>query len=315
MYYAITHLTIYNYSDPIADNVMELRMQPRSDTNQRCVRFDLNVSPSAKVVSFKDHLGNALHTFDIPAPHTKLAIKAEAVVEVKDTSPLPNGLARDAWEQIDQQAKHHDFYDMLLPGKFARPTELLEQFAREINWERRGDPLNLLRELTVHIYNKFDYVQHVTRVDSPIDDALSARRGVCQDFSHIMLALVRQIGIPARYVSGYLYTRKDEGDRSDVDASHAWIEAWLPDLGWVGFDPTNNLIASDRHIRVSVANDYAQASPSRGVFKGKTHTTLEVRVKVSKLDELPFEEEELSPEIVMPQYQYYQAQQQEQQQQ
>jgi len=315
MYYAITHLTIYNYSDPIADSVMELRMQPRSDTNQRCVRFDLNVSPSAKVVSFKDHLGNTLHTFDIPAPHTKLAIKAEAVVEVKDTTLLPNGLVYDAWDKIDQQAKHHDFYDMLLPGKFARPTALLEEFAKEINWSRRGDPLNLLRELTVSIYNKFDYVQHVTRVDSPIDDALSTRRGVCQDFSHIMLALVRQIGIPARYVSGYLYTLKDEGDRSDVDASHAWIEAWLPDLGWVGFDPTNNLIASDRHIRVSVANDYAQASPSRGVFKGASGTALEVRVKVSQLDELPFEEEELSPEIVMPQYQYYQVQQQEQQQQ
>lgn len=313
MYYAITHLTIYNYSEPITDSVMELRMQPRSDTNQRCVRFDLNVSPSAKVISFKDYLNNNLHTFDIPAPHTKLAIKAEAVVEVKDTILLPNGLARDAWEQIDIQAKHHDFYDMLLPGKFARSTELLDQFAQEINWGRRGDPLNLLRELTVHIYNKFDYVQHVTRVDSPIDDALSRRRGVCQDFSHIMLALVRKLGIPARYVSGYLYHRKEEGDRSDVDASHAWIEAWLPDLGWVGFDPTNNLIASDRHIRVSVANDYANASPSRGVFKGATDTTLEVRVKVSQLDELPFEEEELSPEIVMPQYQYYQAQQQQQQ--
>jgi len=315
MYYAITHLTIYNYSQPISDSVMELRMHPRNEPTQRCARFDLHVSPSAKVFHHKDYLGNTIHTFDIPAPHEKLAIKAEAVVEVKDTLNLPNALPMSAWEEIDKQAKHHDFYDMLLPGSYARPTERLKEFAKEINWGRRTDPLNLLRDLNTTIYQKFDYVQNVTRADSPIDDALSARRGVCQDFSHIMLALVRQVGIPARYVSGYLYHEKDGHDRSDVDASHAWVEAWLPDLGWIGFDPTNDLIVSDRHISVSIANDYATASPSRGVFKGTAETTLEVRVKVDKLEELPFEEEELAPEIVLPHYQIYQAQQQAQQQQ
>lgn len=315
MYYAITHLTIYNYSEPINDSVMEVRMQPRSDETQRCPRFDLHISPPAKVFNHRDHLGNSIHTFDIPAPHTKLAIKAEAVVEVKDNLNLPNALPMSAWDEIDKQAKHHEYYDMLLPGQYARPTELLEQFATEINWGRTTDPLNLLRQLNETIYQKFDYVQNVTHVDSPIDDALSNRRGVCQDFSHIMLALARQVGIPARYVSGYLYHEKDGRDRSDVDASHAWVEAWLPYLGWIGFDPTNDLIVSDRHIRVSVANDYAKASPSRGVFKGTAVTELDVRVKVDQLDELPFEEEELAPEIVMPQYQFYQAQQQAQQQQ
>ena len=204
---------------------------------------------------------------------------------------------------------------MLLPGTYAHQTELLNQFAQEINWGRNSDPLTVLHRLNTAIYDNFDYVQHVTKVDSSIDVSLEARRGVCQDFSHIMLALVRKIGIPARYISGYLYHQKDEGDRSDVDASHAWIEAWLPNIGWIGFDPTNNLIATNRHIRVSIANDYANASPSRGVFKGTADTTLEVRVKVEKLDELPFEEDELSPEIVLPQYQFYQAQQQQQQQQ
>ncbi len=315
MYYAVTHLTIYNYSNPINDSVMEVRMQPRSDGNQRCTRFALNVSPATKTFNHKDYLGNMIHTFDIPSSHTKLAIKAEAVVEVKDTLNLPNALSQSAWDEIDAQSKHHDYYDMLLAGKFARPTDLLAQFAQEIDWRRRSDPLNLLRELNSRIFNSFDYVQNVTRADSPIDEALSARRGVCQDFSHIMLALVRQVGIPARYVSGYLYTLKEEGDRSDVDASHAWIEAWLPDLGWIGFDPTNNLIVSDRHIRVSVANDYDKASPSRGVFKGTADTTLEVRVKVDKLDELPFEEEELAPEIVLPHFQYHQMTQEQQQQQ
>jgi len=314
MYYAITHLTIYQYSDPINDSVMEVRMHPRSDGSQRCARFDLHVSPSVKTFQHKDYLGNTIHTFDIPAPHTKLAIKAEAVVEIQDNFELPDAVSNDMWEEIDKQASHRDIYDMLLPGEYARTTGLLNQFAQEINWGRNTDPLTLLRSLNTAIYDNFDYVQHITKADSPIDIALEARRGVCQDFSHIMLALVRQVGIPARYVSGYLYHQKEQGDRSDVDASHAWIEAWLPEFGWIGFDPTNNLITTDRHIRVSVANDYANASPSRGVFKGKADTTLEVQVKVNKIDQLPFEEEELSPEIVLPQYQFYQAQQQQQQQ-
>lgn len=313
MYYAITHLTIYKYSAPINDSVMEVRMQPRSDDHQRCPRFDLHVSPTVKTFQYRDYLGNSIHTFDIPAPHTELAIKAEAVVEVKDIADLPDAISTDAWGEIDRYAKDRDVYDMLMPGTYAQPTNLLNQFAQEINWQRRGDPLTLLRELNTTIYEKFNYVQNVTKVDSTIDVALEARRGVCQDFSHIMLALVRQIGIPARYVSGYLYHQKEEGDRSDVDASHAWIEAWLPDLGWVGFDPTNNLITTNRHIRVSIANDYATASPSRGVFKGTADTMLSVQVKVEKLDELPFEEEELSPEIVLPRFQFYQAQQQQQQ--
>ena len=193
-------------------------------------------------------------------------------------------------------------------------TPLLADFADEINWKRRGDPLTLLKELNTTIYEKFDYRQHFTRVDSPIDEALKARLGVCQDFTHIMLALVRSVGIPARYMSGYLFHREDVHDRSDADASHAWLEAWLPDIGWLGFDPTNNLIVTDRHIGVSVANDYANASPSHGVFKGKAETELEVRVRVGQLDDLPLQETQLTPDIVMPHYEYIPIQQQQQQQ-
>lgn len=315
MYYAVTHLTIYNYSTPINDSVMEVRMQPRSEGNQRCVRFTLDVSPSTKVFNHKDYLGNTIHTFDIPVTHTKLAIKSEAVVEVRDADEIPESLPESAWDELDQIAHNREFYDMLQPGKYAHPTALLHDFADEIKLGRNSDPLTLLRRLNSAIYDHFDYVQHVTRVDSSIDVALTSRRGVCQDFTHIMLTLVRSVGIPARYVSGYLYHREDATDRSDEDASHAWLEAWLPELGWVGFDPTNNIVVNDRHIRVSIANDYASASPSRGVFRGDAETALEVRVKVSKLDELPVEEVELSPEIVMPHYEIEQSAREQQQQQ
>ena len=227
-----------------------------------------------------------------------------------------------AWDELDVQSRDRDLYDMLLAGQFTEPTALLANFAAEIGWGRTTDPLSLLIGLNGEIYRAFDYQQHVTKVDSPIDVALEARLGVCQDFSHIMLALARQVGIPSRYVSGYLFHRDDQNDRSDADASHAWVECWLPGLGWVGFDPTNNLIVADRHIRVSVGSDYATSSPSRGVYHGVTDTDLEVRVKVEMLTDLPMEEQPLSPEIELPQYDnahailaQQQAQQQQQQQQ
>ena len=140
----------------------------------------------------------------------------------------------------------------------------------------------MLRELNSAIYNKFEYNTGATRVDSPIDIALEARRGVCQDFSHIMLAMVRKLEIPCRYVSGYLFYQSNASyqDRSAADASHAWVEAWLPDLGWVGFDPTNNVIAGERHIRVALGRDYADIPPTRGVFKGNAQSELSVAVKV-----------------------------------
>lgn len=315
MYYAVTHLTDYHYSEPVTDSVMELRIQPRSADKQRCVRFNLDISPDAKVFSHRDYLGNIIHTFDIPAPHTQLAIKAEAIVEVKAPKPLPESLPQAAWNAIDEAKSDREIYDMLLPSRYTHVTPLLNKFADEINWccERRTDPLSLLQELNAAIYEKFDYMQDVTKVDSPIDVALETRSGVCQDFTHIMLALTRQLGIPARYVSGYLHHRADYQDRSVADASHAWIEAWLPDYGWVGFDPTNNLIVADRHIRVCIASDYAKASPTRGVFKGGAETTLAVQVRVSQLDELPIENAVLAPEIPMPHYSYHQAQQQQQQ--
>ena len=312
MYYAVTHLTVYKYSNPITDSVMEIRKQPRTEGKQRNLRFELDVSPHAKVDSYKDYMGNTIHNFDIPAAHTSLAVKANAIVEIKDFELLPDALDMSAWDILDEQAENYEFHDMLLAGQYAKTTQRLQQFAKEIGVSRYADPLTVLSDMTMNIYNAFEYTQHITKVDSPIDVALEGRRGVCQDFTHIMLAMARSIGIPARYVSGYLFHRQDK-DRSDNDASHAWVEAWLPELGWVGFDPTNNLIAQNRHIRVCVANDYANASPARGVFKGDADTALEVKVQVSELPEVPVDEAPLAPEIVMPQYTYYQAQQQQQQ--
>jgi transglutaminase-like putative cysteine protease len=185
---------------------------------------------------------------------------------------------------------------MLLPSQFAAPTVLLEKLASELKLKRRRKPLALLQELNEKLYDMFEYVPDSTNVDSPIDDALRSRCGVCQDFAHIMITLVRQLKIPCRYVSGYLYHRDHSVDRSPASATHAWVEAYLGELGWVAFDPTNNIMGCERHIRVAMGRDYADVPPTRGVFKGKTESELGVMVAVLPMD-AP-EPEELPPTTV-----------------
>jgi transglutaminase-like putative cysteine protease len=145
----------------------------------------------------------------------------------------------------------------------------------------------LVRELNQRLFDYFEYVPRSTRVDSPIDEAIVNARGVCQDFAHTMIALLRLVRIPARYVSGYLYRSREDHDRSTPDATHAWVDVLLPHLGWVGFDPTNNLIAHHRHIRTAVGRDYADVPPTHGIFRGKTSSELYVAVHVEASDQPP----------------------------
>ncbi len=292
MNYAIRHVTRFHYSASITESVMEVYMKPRTEGSQRAFHFELHVNPQATPHYYRDYLGNDVHHFDVPRPHNRLVITAESLVEVRPLPPLPDALAPEAWTLLDAETDAGDYWDMLMPSHFVGDTPLVSQLAQELGITRRADPLTVLRELNAAIYHSFDYAPQSTGVDSPIDDALQARRGVCQDFAHIMLTLVRAyLHIPCRYVSGYLYTGAEDHDRSAEDATHAWVEAWLPGLGWVGLDPTNNLIVGDRHIRVAVGRDYADVPPTRGVFKGEAETDLSVGVQVKLSDEVPFSED------------------------
>lgn len=295
MFYTIRHVTRFRYSVPVSESIMEVRMQPRSDAGQRCRTFQLQTSPRSSVSSHRDFLGNTVHHFDVPGRHTSLTITAEAMVEVQPPTPLPEALAPSDWDALSALTHEQDLWDMLMPSHFARPSRELADLASELGLRRREDPLSTLWELNLQLYRTFDYAPDITHVHSPIEDALQARRGVCQDFAHIMIALVRELGIPCRYVSGYLFHRREDHDRSEEDASHAWVEALLPGLGWVGFDPTNNLLAGERHIRTAVGRDYADVPPTRGVFKGNASSDLDVSVRVTPSDAPPEEDIELPP--------------------
>src|SRR5438105_3002733 len=280
MHYTIRHITKFSYESPISESVMEARMQPRSDFTQHCIRFGLSTTPSARVRMYQDPDGNMVHHFNIPGRHARLTVTAEAFVECAPPPPLPDSLGSDAWHRMDVATASGEFWDVMNASTFAKPTDMLCALAEEMSLTRAADPVPTLRQLMSDLFARFEYKPTSTRVDSPIDEALASKQGVCQDFSHIMIALVRRLGIPCRYVSGYLFQPGERPERSLDGATHAWVEAWLLHLGWVGFDPTHNSLACEHHIRVAVGRDYADVPPTRGVFKGMSSVRSELAVGV-----------------------------------
>jgi len=292
--YTVRHVTRFTYDVPIAESVMEARMQPRSDGLQRCLHFALTAMPRARVMMFRDHDGNTIHHFDIPVRHARLTLTAEALVECVSPNPLPDAVDRESWSTLDAVAESGEYWECLAPSTYARTSSSLRALSTEMRLGRDQDPLTLLRGMMSHIHEHFEYRPQSTRVDSPIDEALESRQGVCQDFAHIFIALAREAGIPARYVSGYLFHDPRSEDRSATDATHAWAEAYVPEHGWIGCDPTNNLFAEERHIRVAIGRDYADVPPTRGVYTGVTTVKSELAVGVQvgpvsiRDEQLPF---------------------------
>lgn len=300
MQYAIRHITRFTYDAPITSSLMEVRMCPRTEAQQHGYSFELNIAPHAQVFSYQDFMGNTIHHFDIPSKHEELRLEAHSFVEVREPGPLPEAVSTKTWEALDELRATGKHLEMTLPSAFAQPTKALLTLQEELQVTRRDDPLTVLRDLNAAIYDGFSYSPKSTHVNSPIDDALKSKSGVCQDFAHIFITLARSVGIPCRYVSGYLFHRKnghDQHDRSAEDGSHAWAEAYLPTLGWIGFDPTNNILAEERHIRVAIGRDYADVPPTRGVYQGHARSVLHVGVHVSQAS-FPLRDE-VMPELAL----------------
>ena len=321
MHYAIRHITRFTYDAPIRESVTEIRMQPRTELAQRCLRFELATQPRAHVSSYVDLMGNIVHHFDIPSEHTELVVTAQAIVEFVGDNDLatPATTSMEAWRDIESATRTADAWEMVRPSAFVRETPLLQEFAQTLEIDRGMDPGSVVMALANAVHQSFEYKTAATRVDSPIDEALASRKGVCQDFAHILIALLRRVGIPARYVSGYLFHSR--GERAAEGATHAWVEAWLPGSGWVGVDPTSNMLAGERHVRVAIGRDYADVAPTRGVYKGMAAGSLAVAVQVSR-DDLPPASTKFSPVLTwtappppLPALQSDDQQQQQQQQQ
>jgi len=292
--YSVRHTTTFRYDPAVRESVMEVRLQPRSDGDQRCLSFSLQVDPFATAMQYRDFAGNTVHHFDIAGSHKQVKVTAHSTVDVQSVS-APRTAEGGDWNDLDAIVASGDYWEMLLPSQFACASEPLSQLATELNVVRRGSPLSLITELNEAIYKIFAYVPHSTRVDSPIEDALRTRQGVCQDFAHIMIAGLRGLGLPAAYVSGYIRSVPAAGKPllEGADASHAWVSLWCGSHhGWIGLDPTNGMKVADEHVVLAVGRDYDDISPIHGILLGPGEQEIDVAVHVipwngDRADDLP----------------------------
>src|SRR6195952_4927792 len=309
MFYSIRHVTRFRYSSPVRESVMELRMQPRSEGPQSLRSFQITTNPRAQLYAYTDHLGNAVYHFNVLRGHDELKIEAQAVVEIAPVPVLPQKADMLEWGRYNALNLSDEQFDLLEPSTYAVITPALAAFVAAHDLAKpKDDPLTALKHLCTTIHDAFEYRAGITDAHSPIDVALKGKSGVCQDFAHIMIAVARSWGIPARYVSGYLHHRGRE-DRSSEDATHAWIEAYLPSLGWIGLDPTNDILAAERHIRAAVGRDYADVPPPRGTYKGAAEDAPALHedfLRVARPMSAP------RPTPSMPEHLYHQQQQQQQ---
>jgi transglutaminase-like putative cysteine protease len=275
----IQHETRFEYSEPVRELLTELRMEPISDADQSCHSFHLEISPRAEVFRYQDGFGTRVHHFNLLAGHEHVRILSAAVVETHPRRRDPTK-SRAAWP-ADLAGAGLEVLDMLQLRGPLQPTPLLQPVLDALAPRQEVPIVELAASVSSYIHGRFEYASAVTLAGSPIDHLLKQSKGVCQDFTHLMLAVLRSFGVPARYVSGYIHRPSKESQ------THAWCEVWLPDLGWQGIDPTNDCFVDEAFVKVAVGRDFNDVPPNRGVFRSRGEETIFVRVETRQLERLP----------------------------
>jgi transglutaminase-like putative cysteine protease len=275
----IQHEMRLDYSGPVSEWLAEVRMEPASDQAQSCHSFHLAVSQPTAMFRYQDGFGNRVHHFNLMLPHQQVRILAASIVE---TNPPPvDLLASRATHPLSFDETPPDLLGYLQFGGPVRRCPPLEPILETLQPRHGGAVGAWIGQVREFIYERFEYAPDATNVSSPIDDLLTHGKGVCQDFAHLMIAILRAVGVPARYVSGYIHRPNKDSQ------SHAWCEAWLPDLGWVGVDPTNNCLAGDHFVRVAIGRDFTDVTPNKGIYRGKGQEVMWVRVETRQLERVP----------------------------
>jgi transglutaminase-like putative cysteine protease len=292
MKYKVTHTTIYNYSDQVPLCLNEVRLEPRDHRRQTCHTHKLRVRPEpARIDRRVDYFGNFVGAFSIQDGHDRLSVTAHSQVEVAPPD-VPAPEATPPWEEIRDrfalgqppwwlEARQFIYESPHVPIGRQQRDYALASFPRGRPW------LAGVLDLTQRIFKDFKYDPTATTVNTPVAEVLAERRGVCQDFAHLEISCLRSLGLPARYVSGYLLTAPPPGQPRLVgaDASHAWLAAFCPEIGWVDFDPTNNQIPGTKHITLAWGRDYSDVCPIKGVLIGGGSHRMRVAVDVLPIDE------------------------------
>ena len=288
--YEVTHTTTYEYSQQVSIAHHVARLSPRPCRNQKTLRSQVVVAPSpASREEGVDYFGNPVLYLNLSSPHTEFVVTARNIVEVSE-QVLPDNETM-AWEdvfdvvQADLTDAGVNAFQFCFTSPYTRHHADLRAYALK-SFPPGQSVFRGARELTHRIFEDFDYDPTATDISTPIDEVFEIRAGVCQDLAHFEIACLRALGLPARYVSGYLLTHPPDGQEKLVgaDASHAWLSIWIPGFGWVDFDPTNDLIPSEEHITLAWGRDYSDVSPINGVILGGGEHTVDVSVDVKPIE-------------------------------
>ena len=273
----IEHRTAYRYRDEVQSSYNEARMTPLTTDRQMAVESRVEVEPRTRSYRYLDYWATVVDVFDIHVPHTTLTITATSVVETTEPPPQPPD---PGWDLLRSESVLDQYAEFLAPTPYAPASPELVDLGQEI---RNGwGPGPTVDAVSRFVRGRLTYRPGATEVSSSALEALQQEAGVCQDYAHLSIALLRAVGVPARYVSGYLHTGKDARPGDTVSGeSHAWVEAWLGD--WWAFDPTNGVAVGERHAVVGRGRDYADVPPLKGVHSTGTPDSMEVEVRITRL--------------------------------
>jgi len=262
---SITHTTTFRYDEPVSEAYMEMRLTPLNAGGQRCDSFRLATDPPGEVRGYADRFGNAVRHFDTIAPHDQLVVSTHSEVATPKEFNDPT-----------RELSLLDAYDYLQPTAYTPVTAPVIGFARPC--VVAGDSYETTRAVMRAVHGVMTYTPGATTVKTTAEESLAAGRGVCQDFAHLMIAACRALGLPARYVSGYVYAPR----RGTASASHAWTDVFVSGRGWISLDPTHDCPQTDHYVRLAVGRDYADVPPTRGVYKGAGEEQMDVSVRVEE---------------------------------
>jgi transglutaminase-like putative cysteine protease len=293
--YHVSHETCYSYESPVSLSQQHLHLTPRDCSWQRCIEHQITIDPEPTLSQSRlDYFGNPVRQFSIESPHNRLRVRAESVIEVRPHRP--GKLLTDSvpWERVREELAYSampvrlEANSYLFESPYVRVKHEFSAFAKPCFAPMRP-LLDAVQALMRQIHTEFEFDPEATTVSTPVLKILENKRGVCQDFAHLMLACLRSLGLAARYVSGYLLTNPPPGQPRMIgaDASHAWISVYCPNgVGgtWVDFDPTNNLLPDTQHITLAWGRDFGDVSPLRGVILGGDAHELDVSVTVMPCD-------------------------------
>jgi transglutaminase-like putative cysteine protease len=283
--YHLLHVTEFVYDGPVSESYNEVRLRPMHDDAQSCLSFRLTTNPAAPAFSYRDALGNWVHQVNVLPIHSRLRVQAESVVLTYDSSSTTSWMPLGELEEHGEELME-EHYDMLAASQYVPHLPDLDPLITLAEARCDGTVAGFSQTASSMIHGRFKYVKGATHVNSSLSDSLRLGAGVCQDFAHLLLGVLRKRGIPARYVSGYLVPQNKDNPAAKLEeviggqASHAWAEAYLPDSGWTPLDATLGKPVGMRHVRIAYGRDYSDVAPVRGVYKGHAGQRLSVDVTV-----------------------------------